>query len=118
MRILTSLLPSNPPTYIGTALKYLHPNATPPVPWHRVVASNGTISSRGPGTDGAARQRDALAAEGVAVVATRGGELRVDFAQCGWFPAPGTVDIGVPPAPDAHDDEESDEEGGEDQEDE
>ena len=77
------------------ALKFLSPDANPPVPWHRVLSSAGTISSRGPGTDGAARQRDALVAEGVEVGATRSGELKVDLRLYGWFPAPGTIDIGV-----------------------
>ncbi|PIL34727.1 hypothetical protein GSI_03508 [Ganoderma sinense ZZ0214-1] len=75
--------------------KFLSPDANPPVPWHRVLSSAGTISSRGPGTDGANRQRDALVAEGIDVVATRSGELKVDLRQYGWFPAPGTIDIGV-----------------------
>ena len=77
------------------ALKFLSPDANPPVPWHRVVSSTGAISSRGPGTDGATRQRDALVAEGVEVVTTRSGELKVDLREYGWFPAPGTIDIGV-----------------------
>lgn len=68
------------------------------MPWHRVVASNGSISSRGPGTDGAQRQKDALEAEGIEVTVTRGGELRVDFHASGWFPAAGTVDTGMQPA--------------------
>ncbi|GJE90633.1 MGMT family protein [Phanerochaete sordida] len=82
--------------HVGQALKWLSPDATPPVPWQRVVASNGTISSRGPGTDGAQRQRDMLAAEGVDVAAGRTGEMRVDFTAHGWFPAPGTIATGVP----------------------
>lgn len=73
------------------ALKYLNPGTNPPVPWHRVINSSGTISSRGPGTDGARRQRDALVAEGVTVTQTRDGEFKVDFSQFGWFP-----DIPVP----------------------
>ncbi len=60
-----------------------------------MLSSTGIISSRGPGTDGANRQRDALVAEGIDVVATRSGELKVDLRQYGWFPAPGTIDIGV-----------------------
>jgi methylated-DNA-protein-cysteine methyltransferase related protein len=62
------------------------------VPWHRVIGSGGTISSRGPGTQGAQRQRDALVAEGVEVTTGRTGELRVDFATWGWFPEPGHED--------------------------
>ncbi|EJF56060.1 MGMT family protein [Dichomitus squalens] len=81
--------------HVGQALKFLSPDAHPPVPWHRVVSSTGAISSRGPGTDGATRQRDALVAEGVDVVTTRSGELKIDLREYGWFPAPGTVDIGV-----------------------
>jgi methylated-DNA-protein-cysteine methyltransferase-like protein len=61
------------------------------VPWHRVIGSTGTISSRGPGTQGAQRQRDALVAEGVEVTMGRTGELRVDFGSWGWFPAPDPV---------------------------
>ena len=68
------------------ALKWLSPNVDPPVPWQRVIASSGTISSRGPGTDGAQRQRDALEAEGVEVTNGRTGEMRVDLRAYGWFP--------------------------------
>ncbi|KIK20199.1 hypothetical protein PISMIDRAFT_682483 [Pisolithus microcarpus 441] len=83
--------------HVGQALKFLSGDVEPPVPWQRVVSSAGTISSRGPGTDGAQRQRDALEAEGVEVVVGRTGELRVDLARWGWFPAPGTIDIGLLP---------------------
>ena len=65
------------------------------MPWYRVISSSGTISSRGPGTSGAQRQREALEAEGVEVAAGRTGEFRVDFGAWGWFPEVGTVDIGV-----------------------
>lgn len=68
------------------ALKWLSPDIDPPVPWQRVIASSGTISSRGPGTDGAQRQRDALEAEGVEVTDGRTGEMRVDLGTLGWFP--------------------------------
>ena len=68
------------------ALKWLTPNVDPPVPWQRVIASSGTISSRGPGTDGAQRQRDALEAEGVQVTDGQDGEMRVDLRTYGWFP--------------------------------
>lgn len=83
--------------HVGQALKFLSHDVEPPVPWQRVVSSAGTISSRGPGTDGAQRQRDVLEAEGVEVVVGRTGELRVDLARWGWFPAPGTIDIGLLP---------------------
>ncbi|KIL00153.1 hypothetical protein PAXRUDRAFT_821942 [Paxillus rubicundulus Ve08.2h10] len=53
--------------HVGQALKFLSPDVAPPVPWHRVISAAGTISSRGPGTDGAHRQREALEAEGVEV---------------------------------------------------
>lgn len=76
------------------ALKFLSPNVTPPVPWHRVISAAGTISSRGPGTTGAQRQRDALEEEGVQVTDGRTGDFRVNLATWGWFPAPGTIDIG------------------------
>lgn len=68
------------------ALKWLSPNIDPPVPWQRVIASSGAISSRGPGTDGAQRQRNALEAEGVEVTDGRAGEMRVDLRTYGWFP--------------------------------
>lgn len=55
------------------------------MPWHRVISASGAISSRGPGTDGAQRQRDALIAEGVEVIVSRTGELRVDLSTWGWF---------------------------------
>ncbi|KAJ7098779.1 MGMT family protein [Mycena belliarum] len=77
--------------HVGQALKFLTPGATPPVPWHRVVSSSGAISSRGPGTNGARNQSDALEAEGVEVTEGRTGDLRVNFAVYGWFPEPGTV---------------------------
>ena len=67
----------------------------PPIPWHRVVSSNGTISSRGPGTDGAERQRQALEAEGIEVTVSNMGDLRVNMKTWGWFPAVGSIDIGV-----------------------
>lgn len=84
---------------------------TPPIPWHRVVAANGTISSRGPGTDGAQRQSDALEAEGVEVITGRMGELRVDLARWGWFPAVGSVDTGVNVADRDEDEGEGEEDG-------
>ncbi|KAH9475102.1 Alkyltransferase-like protein 1 [Psilocybe cubensis] len=73
--------------HVGQALKFLPPNVDPPIPWHRVISSAGTISSRGPGTDGAQRQRDALVAEGVEVVTGRTGDMRVDLREYGWFPS-------------------------------
>lgn len=81
--------------HVGQALKYLSPDVVPPIPWQRVLSSSGTISSRGPGTDGAQRQRQALEAEGVAVTDGREGDLRVNLKEYGWFPAPGTIDTGV-----------------------
>ncbi|KAI0919464.1 hypothetical protein AcV5_001519 [Taiwanofungus camphoratus] len=79
--------------HVGQALKFLSPNAEPPVPWHRVLAASGTISSRGPGTEGAQRQRVALEAEGIEVITGRTGELRVDLRRWGWFPVVGSVDV-------------------------
>ncbi|KAI0363808.1 DNA binding methylated-DNA-cysteine S-methyltransferase [Pilatotrama ljubarskyi] len=81
--------------HVGQALKFISPDVNPPIPWHRVLSSSGAISSRGPGTDGAARQRDALVAEGVEVEVSRSGGFKVDLRTYGWFPAVGTVDIGV-----------------------
>ena len=94
------------------ALKFLSPNTAPPVPWHRVVSSSGTISSRGPGTDGARRQRDELEAEGVEVSTGRTGEMRIDFVRWGWFPQVGSVALpdGVQVAEDG-DDEDGESEG-------
>lgn len=57
------------------------------MPWQRVIASNGQISSRGPGTEGAARQRDALEQEGVEVRELPSGVFAVDLGTYGWFPA-------------------------------
>jgi hypothetical protein len=70
------------------ALKFL-PEGTD-IPWHRVIASSGTISLRGPGTTGADRQRQALEAEDVVVSAPGLGRglMRVNLAQYGWFPDP------------------------------
>ncbi|KJA22433.1 hypothetical protein HYPSUDRAFT_657662 [Hypholoma sublateritium FD-334 SS-4] len=73
--------------HVGQALKFLPPNTNPLIPWHRVIGASGAISSRGPGTDGAQRQRDALVAEGVEVTTGRTGDLRVDLHQFGWFPS-------------------------------
>jgi methylated-DNA-protein-cysteine methyltransferase related protein len=73
-------------TLTTTALKFLSPSADPPVPWQRVISSAGKISSRGPGTDGAQRQREALEAEDVEVREGSGNELLVDLAAYGWFP--------------------------------
>lgn len=75
------------PSHPSPALKFLPPNTNPPIPWHRVIGASGAISSRGPGTDGAQQQRDALIAEGVEVTTGRTGELRVDIHQFGWFPS-------------------------------
>ncbi|KAH9942471.1 DNA binding methylated-DNA-cysteine S-methyltransferase [Epithele typhae] len=80
--------------HVGQALKFLSPDVNPPIPWYRVVSSTGAISSRGPGTDGATRQRDSLLAEGVDVTTTRGGDFKVDLKTYGWFPAVGSVDLG------------------------
>jgi len=80
--------------HVGQALKFLSPATAPPVPWHRVIASSGTISSRGPGTEGAQMQRETLEAEGVDVVDGRTGEMMVDLTRWGWFPAVGSFDIG------------------------
>lgn len=76
---------------ICAALKYL--DAGSDVPWQRVVSSTGKISSRGPGTTGAQRQREALEEEGVEVRVIRGGEFSVNWAECGWFPE--HVDLGA-----------------------
>ncbi|KAI0313515.1 6-O-methylguanine DNA methyltransferase [Amylostereum chailletii] len=72
--------------HVGQALKWLSPDAVQPVPWQRVISSSGAISSRGPGTDGAQRQRNALEAEGVSVNVGRTGELLVNLKRYGWFP--------------------------------
>ncbi|OCH91232.1 MGMT family protein [Obba rivulosa] len=79
--------------HVGQALKFLSPDVNPPVPWHRVLSSSGAISSRGPGTDGAARQAQELEAEGIEVIQTRSGELKVDLQRWGWNPEPGSIDI-------------------------
>jgi len=79
--------------HVGQALKWLSPNTVPPVPWYRVVSSSGAISSRGPGTTGAQRQKEELEAEGVEVSAGRTGDFRVNFAVYGWFPQVGSVDL-------------------------
>ncbi|GBE84136.1 Alkyltransferase-like protein [Sparassis crispa] len=81
--------------HVGQALKFLMPGVQPPIPWHRVLAASGVISSRGPETDGAQRQREALEAEGVEVIDGRTGEMRVDLRRWGWFPPVGSIDTGV-----------------------
>ncbi|KAL5513874.1 hypothetical protein ACEPAG_2635 [Sanghuangporus baumii] len=77
--------------HVGQALKFL-PAGTD-VPWQRVVSSSGKISSRGPGTEGAQRQREAIEAEGVEVRVTREGEFVVNWGVYGWFPE--RVDVNV-----------------------
>jgi len=67
-----------------TALSTSTPAADPPVPWQRVISSAGKISSRGPGTDGAQRQREALETEDVEVRVGRANELLVDFTDGIW----------------------------------
>ena len=72
---------------LSPALKFLPANTQPPIPWHRVIGTTGTISSRGPGTDGARRRRDALVAEGVDVIEGLTGAFKVDlggFLVCNW----------------------------------
>ncbi|KAF9031862.1 hypothetical protein BDZ89DRAFT_1063745 [Hymenopellis radicata] len=65
-----------------SSLKFLSPDLDPPVPWQRVISSSGAISSRGPGTDGAQRQRTELEAEEVEV----SDSLKVNLRTYGWFP--------------------------------
>ena len=88
-----------------TALKFLPSNTNPPIPWHRVIGASGTISSRGPGTDGARRQRNALIAEGVDVVQGRSGEFRVDLQSFGWFPPVHEAGLRESEEEDVHEDE-------------
>ena len=61
------------------ALKFLGPDSD--VPWQRVVSASGQISSRGPGTEGAERQRQELESEGVTVT-----NMQVSWREYGWFP--------------------------------
>jgi len=71
--------------HVGQALKWLPDGSD--IPWQRVISSSGQISSRGPGTEGAQRQREALEAEGVEVTDSVGGATgRVSFREYGWFP--------------------------------
>ncbi|KAF5375977.1 hypothetical protein D9757_009467 [Collybiopsis confluens] len=82
--------------HVGQALKLLDPGHEPPIPWHRVVSSTGAISSRGPGTSGAQRQREALEQEDVEVIVGRTGEMmKVDLRVVGWFPERVEVDLEV-----------------------
>ncbi|KAF8573976.1 MGMT family protein [Ramaria rubella] len=72
--------------HVGQALKYLTPESD--VPWQRVVSSTGRISSRGPQTEGADRQRQALEAEGVEVI-----NMRIPWREYGWFPESVSLEI-------------------------
>ena len=72
-------------------MKFLDPNTD--VPWQRVVSSSGKISSRGPGTTGAQRQKEALEAEGVEVRVTRENEFSVRWDAYGWFPESISLEI-------------------------
>lgn len=65
-------------------MKFLDPSAG--VPWYRVVSSTGKISSRGPGTTGAQRQKEELEAEGIEITITRENEFLVKLGEYGWFP--------------------------------
>ncbi|PWN37341.1 DNA binding methylated-DNA--cysteine S-methyltransferase [Meira miltonrushii] len=69
---------------VGQALKFLQ---APDVPWQRVIGAGGTISDRGDGGEGAARQAERLREEGVNV-SESGAPLRfrVNIQQYGWFP--------------------------------
>ncbi|KAF9265638.1 MGMT family protein [Marasmius fiardii PR-910] len=80
--------------HVGQALKFADPGVNPPLPWQRVVGSSGAISSRGPGTNGAQRQREALEGEGVEVTVGRTGEFKIDLRTYGWFP--NSVEINGP----------------------
>ena len=93
------------------ALKFLPSNTNPPIPWHRVIGASGTISSRGPGTNGAQNQRDALQAEGVDVTTGRNGEMRVNLSQFGWFPS--IAELDPPRHQDVDDDDDDDDDGSE-----
>ncbi len=81
-KLWTTYIVSN--TTLVTALKFLDPESD--IPWQRVISSSGKISSRGPGTNGAQRQREALEEEGVEVLVTRETEFSVHFGAYGWFP--------------------------------
>lgn len=84
--------------FVGQALKFLQDNS---VPWHRVLLSTGQIASRGPGTLGARRQREALEAEGVVVLPVLGegddgegeGGGRINWSEVGWFPDRVNIEI-------------------------
>ena len=92
---------------LGQALKFLPSNTNPPIPWHRVIGSSGTISSRGPGTIGAQLQHDALQAEGVEVTTGRNGEMRVNLREFGWFPSLAELNLSQ------HQDDDDDDDGSE-----
>ncbi|GJJ14442.1 hypothetical protein Clacol_008706 [Clathrus columnatus] len=72
--------------HVGQALKFLAPESA--VPWQRVISSSGQISSRGPETDGAERQRIGLENEGVTVR-----NMRISWTDYGWFPE--SVDLNM-----------------------
>ncbi|KAF8530251.1 MGMT family protein [Hysterangium stoloniferum] len=72
--------------HVGQALKFLGPDSD--VPWQRVVSTSGQISSRGPLTEGAERQRQELESEGVTVT-----NMRVSWRECGWFPESVNLEI-------------------------
>ncbi|KAI1497447.1 6-O-methylguanine DNA methyltransferase [Biscogniauxia marginata] len=79
------------PRQVGVCLKHLSQDAGARynhanVPWQRVINSKGVISPRSQ-PSGAQNQATALQAEGVTVTTSILGELTVDFAEYGWFPA-------------------------------
>ncbi|KAK4225786.1 6-O-methylguanine DNA methyltransferase [Podospora fimiseda] len=102
------------PRQVGVCLKHLPPSPTQTnseehadqqeyasrfnhdtVPWQRVINAKGVISPRSQ-PSGALNQAAALELEGVTVTTGALGELMVDFAAYGWFPAslPSDVDGG------------------------
>ena len=109
------------------ALKFISPDTNPPIPWQRVISSSGmlfyfiimwslrscmncsfittnagTISSRGPGTQGAQIQKQILETEGIQI----SDSLHINLSQYGWFPPIGSVDVGVQGLPGVRDVEE------------
>ncbi|CAN8103663.1 unnamed protein product [Discula destructiva] len=79
------------PRQVGVCLKHLahDPDAqfnNTTVPWQRVINAKGIISPRSRRT-ATQDQATALRAEGVTVTTGALGELMVDFAEFGWFPA-------------------------------
>lgn len=69
---------------VGQILKLVSPDATPPIPWHRVISASGVIVIGY--REGVERQVQALEAEGIEVTVMAGGKWKVNMREWEWHP--------------------------------